>query len=130
MAFLFISHDLNVVRYMSDQIGVMYLGEIVEVGPADASSETRSTRTRLHSWTPYPPFTTSTGSRGRSSAGSRQAPPASFPDVRSAHGAPVSWTFVGVLLRETWTSGIGLCLCHLYDTDDAGAVAPNPSGRG
>lgn len=36
VAYLFISHDLNVVRFMSDQIGVMYLGELVEVGSADA----------------------------------------------------------------------------------------------
>jgi peptide/nickel transport system ATP-binding protein len=34
-AYLFISHDLAVVRYLSDRIGVMYLGELVEVGPAD-----------------------------------------------------------------------------------------------
>ncbi len=35
LAYLFISHDLSVVRYMSDTIGVMYLGKLVEVGPAD-----------------------------------------------------------------------------------------------
>ena len=34
-AYLFISHDLAVVRYLSDQIGVMYLGELVEIGPAE-----------------------------------------------------------------------------------------------
>ncbi|HET9896608.1 MAG TPA: ABC transporter ATP-binding protein [Streptosporangiaceae bacterium] len=35
LTFLFISHDLAVVRYLSDHIGVMYLGKLVEVGPAD-----------------------------------------------------------------------------------------------
>jgi peptide/nickel transport system ATP-binding protein len=34
LTFVMISHDLAVVRYMADNIGVMYLGKLVEVGPA------------------------------------------------------------------------------------------------
>ena len=35
LAYLFISHDLAVVRQMSDRIAVLYLGKLVEVGERD-----------------------------------------------------------------------------------------------
>jgi oligopeptide transport system ATP-binding protein len=36
LSYLFISHDLNLVGYLSDTVSVMYLGQIMETAPADA----------------------------------------------------------------------------------------------
>ena len=35
VAYLFISHDLGVVRYLADRIAVLYLGRVMELGPAE-----------------------------------------------------------------------------------------------
>ena len=35
LSYLFIAHDLNVVEYISDTLGIMYLGHMMEYGPAD-----------------------------------------------------------------------------------------------
>ncbi len=35
LTYMFISHDLSVVKHISDEIGVMYLGQLIEKGPKD-----------------------------------------------------------------------------------------------
>jgi peptide/nickel transport system ATP-binding protein len=46
LSYLFISHDLAVVAYLADRIGVMYAGRICEIGPTDSVLEP-----------PYHPYT-------------------------------------------------------------------------
>jgi oligopeptide/dipeptide ABC transporter ATP-binding protein len=36
LSYLFVSHDLNVVRLLTERVAVMYLGKLVEMGPSDA----------------------------------------------------------------------------------------------
>jgi peptide/nickel transport system ATP-binding protein len=52
LSYLFISHNLAVVEAISDRVGVMYLGEVVEIGPAErlfAAPQHEYTRTLIAS---------------------------------------------------------------------------------
>jgi peptide/nickel transport system ATP-binding protein len=67
LTYIFISHDLAVVKYMADTIGVMYLGKLVEVGPAmDIYTQAAHPYTRaLIDTIPEPDPTLAQASRGQ-----------------------------------------------------------------
>ncbi|WP_406497858.1 ATP-binding cassette domain-containing protein [Streptomyces sp. NBC_01604] len=62
LSYLFISHDLSVVRHVADRVAVMYLGRIVESGPAEEVFER-----------PYHPYTAALLSAAPSLAGGGRA---------------------------------------------------------
>jgi peptide/nickel transport system ATP-binding protein len=39
LSYLFVSHDLSVVKHVADEVGVMYVGQMVELGPCEALFE-------------------------------------------------------------------------------------------
>jgi len=58
IAYLFISHDLSTVRFLCDRVYVMYLGTIVEAGPADEFYRTPRhpySQSLLNAWLPPDP---------------------------------------------------------------------------
>jgi len=108
LTYVFISHDLNVVRYVSDRVMVMYLGKVMETATSRPCTAGRSTPTRGHSCRPCPRWIRHGARSRRLSTATRRIPStrrpaaASGPVVRwprkSARarslGSPRSWTLV------------------------------------
>ncbi|MFD0981462.1 ABC transporter ATP-binding protein [Tropicimonas aquimaris] len=120
LTYIFISHDLNVVRYISDRILVMYLGEVVEVGPVNSIWEdqahpyTRSLFSAMPSMDPEnrtktPPLTGDPPNPINPPSGCRFHTRCRFVDTVCKEKAPA--------LRELPGRGGHCAACHLHDPD-------------
>ncbi|MGY2994316.1 ABC-type glutathione transport system ATPase component [Mesorhizobium sp. URHB0026] len=87
VSYIFISHDLGVVRYLSDKIAVLYLGRILEIGPSEDVFPDRITPTPRRCYRPYPssirPRQRASGSMAKSPAPATRHLAAS--STRAAH---------------------------------------------
>jgi oligopeptide/dipeptide ABC transporter ATP-binding protein len=112
VSYVFVSHDLSVVRYMAGEMGVMYLGKMVEVGPAD-----RVYRAPAHPYTqglidavPVAEVTTRERLAVRGELGSAVDPPSG---CRFRHRCPIATDLCAVAeppLRPV--VGGGAVACH------------------
>jgi peptide/nickel transport system ATP-binding protein len=119
LTYVFISHDLSVVRYMSDRVMVMYLGRVVEIGPVEAiyasprhpythallaampsMSPRRRTEKAPLTGDPPNPINPPSGCRFR---------------TRCPYAAPVCTDRVPRMLADRPRGEAHLTACHLYD---------------
>ncbi len=119
LTYIFISHDLNVVRYISDRILVMYLGEVVELAPVDliwsrqAHPYTRSLFSAMPSMDPdnrteEPPLTGDPPNPINPPSGCRFHTRCKFAEAVCARDVPV--------MRDISGGQGHLAACHLHDT--------------
>jgi oligopeptide/dipeptide ABC transporter ATP-binding protein len=115
LAILFISHDLSVIRHVSDRIAVMYLGRIVEIGPTEAVMAA-----------PRHPYTQALlsaipgleGGGGRIVLAGELPDPAHPPSGCAFHGRCSKVMPVCMTVRpELRAEGPVEVACHLYDAE-------------
>lgn len=108
LTYLFISHDLNVVQYMSDRLLVMYLGQVAEIGGVDAIYDT-----------PAHPYTAALlASRPSMVPGQRRTEPPLSGDPPNPINPPSGCRF-----RTRCAHAEGLCASRVPE------LSPAPSGQ-
>ena len=119
LSILFISHDLSVIRHVSDRIAVMYLGSIVETGPAGAVMDkpTHPYTQALLSAIPRPD---ATGRRQRIVLKGELPDPAHPPSgcafhTRCPFAMPVCTQDPPALVPRRHDDQIREAACHLYE---------------
>ncbi|MBW2288147.1 MAG: ABC transporter ATP-binding protein [Deltaproteobacteria bacterium] len=115
LAYLFITHDLGVVRYLADRVAVMYVGEIVEQGPTEQIFERPSHPYTQGLLSAIP--STDPGRRGISARVIGDVPsPANPPDGCRFHPrCPQAFERCGRERPPTYFAGEGSSRCFLSD---------------
>jgi oligopeptide/dipeptide ABC transporter ATP-binding protein len=118
LTYLFIAHDLNVVRVMSDEVCVMYLGEIVERGRAEVVFKNPShpyTRALVSAVPDYDPDVAKT--RERASVRGEIPSPSNPPSGCRFHTrCPFAWDLCREQAPPMWTVDADHgAACHLHD---------------
>ena len=127
LTYIFISHDLNVVRYISDDVLVMYLGEVIEVVPAERLFEPQThpyTRVMVASMPSMDPNSRTQSAPVTGDPPSPLNPPSGCRfHTRCGHCADVCRT-VAPRLRPVDAEQTHLVACHLFD-----AASGHPGAR-
>ena len=129
LTYMFITHDLGVVEYVSDEVAVMYLGRIVEHAPTEALFDRP-----LHPYTKALLAAIPTMDRAGDEAGLEGDVPSPIAPPDGCHfhpRCPLATDICRHLYPSASEAGPGrIVCCHHYDQGDANAPKPPASVPG
>ena len=129
LSYLFISHDLGVVRQMSDRIAIMYLGRIVEQGPAETVYTDPKHPYTVALLSAVPEVDVSRRSERRRLTGESPSPTNLPNGCRFHPRCPDAMDVCRTIEPKTVELGPVRVSCHLYD-ESAPNATPQTTSKG